>query len=204
MSFVPFLFWLVEQIFTEAEKTQRDVLVNDWISVALFNSYHDLPSPFTIQCISSLVQNLFVCTLSIGFPRYIVPKGGAAPPTTPPHPPPFLFWIILYYCCLWSDLISSSSKTFFEDYCSTFFFLLHNLKGALDHHPPFHHSLFPTTHPLFYSSSPTPKWTTTNPTTPYFPFIFRPPVAPPHLLFRFQRSLATFIWQHLSNFNISN
>ena len=26
MSFVPFLFWLVEQIFMEAEKTQKDVL----------------------------------------------------------------------------------------------------------------------------------------------------------------------------------
>ena len=43
--------------------------------------------PSTIQCISSLVQNLFVCTLSIGFPRYIVPKGGAASPTPPPPPP---------------------------------------------------------------------------------------------------------------------
>ena len=184
--------------------------------------------PSTIQCISSLVQNLFVCTLSIGFPRYIVPKGGAASPTPPPPPPIYFefFRTIASSDLIWPFLISilistlvlqlllqpqtlksttaatmvGGPKTFFEDYCSTFFLLLHNLKGT---------TILLSTTPSFQlvihfsiSHLSTPKWTTTNPTTPYFPFIFRPPVAPPHLLFRFQRSLATFFWKHLNNFNL--
>ena len=64
--------------------------------------------PSTIQCISSLVQNLFVCTLSIGFPRYIVPKGGAASPTPPPPPPIYFefFRTIASSDLIWPFLIS--------------------------------------------------------------------------------------------------
>ena len=151
--------------------------------------------PSTIQCISSLVQNLFVCTLSIGFPRYIVPKGGAASPTPPPPPPIYFefFRTIASSDLIWSHphiyshihpgLTATLTAPDLEiDYrghhgrrTKDIFWglLLHFFPSPpqpqRDHHPPFHHSLFLTTHPLFYFSSPTPNRRPPTQPLPIFP-----------------------------------